>query len=208
MALDAYLTFIVATMVLHVVPGPTVMLVVSYALSHGPRSGLSTTLGVSLGNVVAISACYLGLGALLLASATLFAALKWIGVGYLVYLGLRLWLDPVAAAATPATDPRRTGRRVLAHAFAVTALNPKGMVFYLAYFPQFVRSDAPLLPQWLLLGGTFIALGALNVLTYALLAGAASRAVQRPAFRRATNRMAGTLLVGAGLLTAGVRRAG
>ena len=124
MNLSHWLPFAIASAVLVVVPGPTVLLVVSYALGHGRRYALATTAGVALGDVTSMTASMVGLGAMLAASATWFAVLKWIGAAYLVYLGAKLWRAPVGALEAPAITEIRPGK-VFAHAYAVTTLAPK-----------------------------------------------------------------------------------
>src|SRR5579859_2119783 len=102
MALDHWLAFVAASAVLLAIPGPTVLLVVSYALGHGRRAAGSTVAGVLLGDFTSMTASLLGMGAVLAASATLFSVLKWIGAVYLIYLGVKLWRSPVAATAQDA----------------------------------------------------------------------------------------------------------
>src|SRR5271167_2776694 len=111
MALDHWLAFVAASAVLLAIPGPTVLLVISYALGHGRRSATSTVAGVALGDFTAMTASMLGLGALLATSAALFTGLKWVGAAYLVFLGIKLWRAPVAEAAIDAATPlARPGR--------------------------------------------------------------------------------------------------
>jgi threonine/homoserine/homoserine lactone efflux protein len=104
MALDHWLAFVAASAVLLAIPGPTVLLVISYAMGHGRRSARSTVAGVALGDFTAMTASMLGLGALLAASAVLFTGLKWVGAAYLVYLGVRLWRAPAGGDAVGAVD--------------------------------------------------------------------------------------------------------
>ncbi|WP_281262046.1 LysE family translocator [Azospirillum thermophilum] len=106
MSPDLWLAFAAASAVMLAIPGPTVLLVVSYALGHGRRSAMATVAGVALGDFTAMTASMLGLGMLLATSAALFTLLKWLGAAYLVYLGLKLWRAPVAAS--PPTGRRRT----------------------------------------------------------------------------------------------------
>jgi threonine/homoserine/homoserine lactone efflux protein len=183
-----------------------VLLVISYALSHGRRVGLATVAGVALGDFTAMTASMLGVGALLAASAALFTALKWIGAAYLVWLGIKLWRAPVGEAALAAA-PETRPRLIFAHAWLVTALNPKSIVFFVAFLPQFLVADAPLLPQMAIFEATFLALAAANAFAYGWLAASARRAIRRAAVQRAVNRTGGALLIGAGALTAVWRRA-
>jgi len=206
MSLDLWIAFVAASAVMLAIPGPTVLLVVSYALGHGRRTAAATVAGVVLGDFTAMTASLLGLGAVLAASASLFVALKWLGAAYLVWLGVRLWRAPVAEgpiAVVPAARPRR----MLAHAFAVTASNPKSIVFFVAFLPQFLDAGRPFAGQVAVMEASFLVLAALNAAAYALLASAAGGAVRRPTTRRAVNRLGGSALIGAGLLAALWRRA-
>src|SRR6201991_1072767 len=118
MTFSLWLAFVAATSILLVIPGPTVLLVVSYALGQGWRTALPMAVGVALGDFTAMTLSMLGLGALLAASATLFTALKWIGAAYLVWLGIKLW----RAGGTLDADPRREAVqpvRMIAHAWLV-----------------------------------------------------------------------------------------
>ena len=147
------------------------------------------------------------LGALLAASATLFTALKWAGAAYLVYLGIRLWRAPVAPQAADAPVPAVATRRIFLHAYVVTALNPKSIVFFVAFLPQFLDPAGPVALQLVVFEITFLVLATLNAAAYALLASTARGAIRRPAVQKAVNRAGGTLMIGAGLLAAGWRRA-
>jgi len=207
MSVEAWFAFAAASMVLLVIPGPTILLVVSYALGQGRRSGLATVAGVALGDFTAMTASMLGLGVLLAASSALFTGLKWIGAAYLVYLGVKLWRAPVEAGAAPESAPAVPPLRMVLHTYAVTALNPKSIVFFVAFLPQFVDPARPFLPQILVMEATFLVLATLNATLYALTASAAGRAVRRPDVRRVINRLGGSMLVAAGLATAAWRRA-
>ena len=206
MSLEQWLAFSAAAAVLLAIPGPTILLVISYALGHGRKATAALVAGVALGDFTAMTASMIGLGALLAASATLFTALKWVGAAYLVYLGIRLWRAPVGVAALGATEEARPWR-MFAHAYAVTALNPKGIVFFVAFLPQFLNTAAPVVPQMIIFEATFLVLATINVSLYALMASSARRTVRNPVVQRAVNRIGGSLLIGAGVLTAAWRRA-
>ncbi len=206
MPIDHWLAFVAASAVLLAIPGPTVLLVISYALGHGRRPAAAIVAGVALGDVTSMTASMLGLGALLAASSLVFTALRWIGGAYLVYLGVKLWRAPVAEAAD-AEAPPASLRRIFAHAYAVTALNPKGIVFFVAFVPQFLSASAPFLPQVAVLETTFVTMAIVNSALYAVLASAARQRLRQARVRRAVNRTGGTLLIGAGALAAGWRSA-
>ncbi|HKT93080.1 MAG TPA: LysE family translocator [Paraburkholderia sp.] len=200
-----WLPFAIASAILVAIPGPTVLLVVSYALGHGRRYALATTAGVALGDFTAMTASMLGLGVVLTASATLFTALKWVGAAYLVYLGVKLWRAPVGEGDAPDTSETRAGR-IFAHAYAVTALNPKSIIFFVAFVPQFIDPHMAMTPQIVVFEATFLALATLNAFAYALLAAAARKVVRSPRVQRVINRTGGTLLIGAGLFAAAWRK--
>lgn len=207
MPLDQWIAFVAASAVLLAIPGPTITLVVSYALGQGRRSATATVAGVALGDFTAMTASMLGLGAVLAASALLFTALKWVGAAYLVYLGIKLWRAPVGDGSGPAQALETGSRRMFLHAYAVTALNPKSIVFFVAFLPQFLDPTAPTLPQIVIFEATFLVLATLNAMSYALLAAAAQRTIRKPSVQRAVNRVGGGFLIGAGVLTAAWRRA-
>ena len=203
MTFETWIAFALAAAAMLAVPGPTILLVIGQSLGAGRRNALPLVAGVALGDLSAMVLSLAGLGALLATSATAFTALKWAGAAYLVWLGMRLWRAPIGVGAAPPLD----ARRALRQAYVVTALNPKGIAFFVAFVPQFLDPSLPFLPQAALLVATFVGLGALNAAAYALLAGRVSGAVGRPAVRRWLNRAGGTVLVGAGLATAAMRRA-
>jgi threonine/homoserine/homoserine lactone efflux protein len=206
MSFEHWLAFVAASVILLAIPGPTVLLVVSYALGHGRRYAAATVAGVALGDLTAMTGSLLGLGALLAASADLFTAVKWAGAAYLVYLGLKLWRAPVGDPGQADISETRPGR-IFAHAYVVTALNPKGIVFFVAFLPQFLDMTRPLLPQTAILVATFVSLATINAALFGLMASSARRTIRRPSAQRLVNRIGGSFLIGAGLLTAAWRRA-
>lgn len=206
MSFEHWLAFAAASALLLAIPGPTVLLVVSYALGYGRRAAWATTSGVALGDFTSMSASMLGLGVVLAASAALFTALKWIGAAYLIYLGIKLWRAPVGTAETPVEPIRRGAKSIFLHTYAVTTLNPKSIIFFIAFLPQFIVANAPLGPQIVIVESTFVILGALNAFGYAWLAAAARRTIRQPRVQRIVNRSGGSLLIGAGLLAVAWKR--
>ncbi len=145
--LHLYAAFIAASLVLLVVPGPTVIMVISQALAHGRRTALACVAGVGLADVVAASLSLLGAGTILAASAAAFEAIKWVGAAYLVWIGIKMWRAPVTPHLLD-LKAAAVGERILPvfrDSFLVTVFNPKGLVFYMAFAPQFVSSSASLL---------------------------------------------------------------
>lgn len=200
-----WFAFTAASIVLLLIPGPTVLLVVSYALTQGKRIAVATAAGVALGDFTAMTLSLAGLGALLLTSATMFTALKWIGAVYLVYLGIRLWRSEPQLPNVTNVPAASTGR-IFGHAFVVTALNPKSIAFFVAFVPQFIDHGAPILPQLVIMEVTFVTLAGLNALVYALAADQLRLRIRRPNVLRWLNRAGAGCLVGMGAATAAVSR--
>ena len=206
MTIETWLTYVLTTTLILMIPGPTIILVVSRAVAHGRRSVTPLAAGVVLGDFTAMTFSLLGLGAVMATSATLFALFKWIGALYLVYLGIRQLRTEPQESLSDGDLKTTSARALFRSAYVVTALNPKGIAFFVAFLPQFIRPVAPALPQVLLLGGTFLILALLNAVLYALFASQLRETIKQPRVRKWFNRGGGTALIGAGLLTAGLKR--
>lgn len=192
--------FAAAALAIIVVPGPSVLYVVSQSVGGGRKAGLVSTLGIASGALVHVAAATIGLSSLVASSTQAFTVVKYAGAAYLCYLGVRMLAE--RNEAERAAPERRLGRRSLVVQGAlVEALNPKTALFVLAFLPQFVREDAgPPALQLGLLGTIFVLLGLLSDGTYALLAGAAaSRVRARPRLRRYVS---GGALLGLGVTAA------
>lgn len=206
MSIDIWITYLLATTLVLIVPGPTIILVISQAVRHGRKSVIPLAAGVVCGDFTAMSLSLLGLGTIMVTSATLFVLFKWAGAGYLLYLGINLWREK------PTTDPLQHAQLHISPAvlfrssFIVTALNPKGIAFFVAFLPQFVRAHEPVTPQLLLLGTTFLFLALLNAALYGFFASRLRELIRRKRVQKWLNRCSGTALVGAGLVTAGIQR--
>jgi len=200
-----WLAFAAAAAVVIAIPGPTTLMVTGHAMSSGTRVALASLLGVALGDFTAIACSVLGLGAVLAASSEAFTVLKWIGAAYLVYLGIKLWRAP-AVPLGAAQVGRRSVRRAIAESFSVTLLNPKGLLFFAAFLPQFIDPHQPTLPQVIVLALTFEVLAASSLGIYVFMTTRARRVMDSPRAIKIMNRAGGTMLIGAGLLTASLRR--
>lgn len=207
MDFQVWLAFVAASVALLLIPGPTVLLVLSYAISQGKRVAIATVGGVALGDFIAMSASLAGLGALVLASATLFTVLKWVGAVYLIYLGIKLFRsDSTASLDNLEKVTQTSASSVFGHATAVTALNPKSIVFFIAFVPQFIVVDSPLLPQFAILVVTFVGLASINALAYALLADKLRAKIAKPSVLTWFSRLGGSALIAMGVATAAFKR--
>ena len=203
MHLSLYLGFVLASTILILIPGPNVSLIVANSIAYGTRYGLLTVAGTSSAIVVQLALATLGLTATLDMLAGWFEWVRWVGVAYLLYLGVRQW----AAAPIDLTRTRpqpRSFRAIAPRGFLISLTNPKTLLFYGAFFPQFVSADAPIVPQVVLLSLTFLGIaGALDT-GWALLAGRVRGVL---AIRgRLRNRLSGGFLIGAGIGLALARR--
>ncbi|GAA4193344.1 LysE family translocator [Streptosporangium oxazolinicum] len=165
------LIFSVASLALVLVPGPNHIYIITRAVSQGRAAGVASAIGIEVGTLVHIAAAAAGLSYVIARSATLFNVIKWAGVAYLVYLGIRaLTSRQELASREPAPQPLRT---IFLEGVVVNVLNPKVILFFLAFLPQFVEPEAGAVPlQIAVLGGTLLLLGLLSDLIYAMAAGA------------------------------------
>lgn len=207
MDLQLWYTFVLASVVLLMIPGPTIVLVLTYALTQGRKVDVASAAGVAVGDLIAMTASLAGLGALVLASATLFAVIKWIGAVYLVWMGIGMIRAAGSVKVATAQTPVLPARRIFKNAAMVTALNPKSIVFFIAFVPQFIQPHAPLIPQFAFLIATFVTLAFLNALAFALLADKLRGTVRKPAVLAWMTRAGGAVLVTMGVATATLRRA-
>ncbi|CUH75769.1 LysE family translocator [Tropicibacter naphthalenivorans] len=206
MPFDLWLAFVAASIALLMIPGPTILLVLSYALSKGRSVAVASAAGVATGDFVAMSLSLAGLGALVATSAMLFTVLKWVGAVYLVWLGIKLIRSaPTSGLALPEAEV--SARGVFLHNAAVTALNPKSIAFFIAFVPQFITPERALLPQFAVLVTTFVTLATLNALAYALAADRLRGMIARPSVLTWITRAGGATLIAMGVLTASLRRA-
>tara|TARA_R110002020_G_scaffold96186_24_gene230626 strand:+ start:137 stop:778 length:642 start_codon:yes stop_codon:yes gene_type:complete len=209
-SLDHFAAFVVASVILLVIPGPTIIMVITQALAHGRRIALASVLGVGLGDLVATSLSIAGAGALLATSASLFQLLKFVGAAYLIWIGYKMWRSPVQIPdMTEADIPAASGRPgvIFRDSFLITALNPKGILFFVAFVPQFIDPAAPYAPQAAVYVITFTLLGIVNAAMFAFVAAGARQTIRRPRVMKAALRTGGSLLMMAGIAAALTRRA-
>jgi threonine/homoserine/homoserine lactone efflux protein len=200
---DLYLAYILACIVLIVIPGPNVALIVANSVAHGARFGLLTVAGTSSAVVVQLSLTVLGATAVLNFLAASFDWLRWLGVVYLVWLGVAAWRAPAVDLARVGPQAR-SARLIFARGFLVGLTNPKTLLFYGAFLPQFITPGPTAPDQLLLLAVTFLVVAVVLDSAWALLAGRLRGLLL--AHVRLRNRLTGGLLVGAGLGLALARR--
>jgi len=206
MTIQLWLAFVVASAVLLLIPGPTILTVISYSMTHGRRANVPLVAAVTLGDSTALVLSLLGLGALLKASAFWFTIIKTAGGVYLLFLGVKLLRAGGAAAALESRPAPSSRWRLFANTYLVTALNPKGIVFFVAFLPQFVNASAPVGQQLWVLATTFVVMAALNATLYAAFAASAGQLMASPRAQRRFNLAGGSILSAAGVWTLLARR--
>jgi homoserine/homoserine lactone efflux protein len=208
MNLHLFLAYCLAVAILVLIPGPVVTLVVANSLSQGSRSGLATVAGASIGNAILLGATAIGLVAFFALMSEIFEVVRWAGALYLIWLGIRAWQANGGQGLAVATAAKKTSRAVFVQGFLIAITNPKAIIFYIAFLPQFVDSHLPAGPQLLAMIATMIVMALLSDGAYALLAGRARGWFTSPGRRRLQGRITGTLLIGLGCGLLFARRAG
>lgn len=206
MTIELWLAFVATSTVLLMIPGPTILTIVSYSIAVGKQANIPLVLAVALGDSTALALSLLGLGTLLTTSAFWFTVIKWIGGLYLLYLGIKLLR--ASRTTTIETTPDLSGSiwKLFANTWLVTALNPKGIVFFVAFLPQFMNTTEPVAPQLWILSSTFVFLAILNATLYAAFAGTARGILRSPKAHQRFNLAGGLILTAAGVWALTARR--
>jgi threonine/homoserine/homoserine lactone efflux protein len=197
--LPTLVAFSLVTLALVATPGPGLLYVIARSFDQGRRAGLASMLGIESAELIYIAVAAAGLSALLAASAAAMEIVRYVGAAYLIALGIRHW----RRAADPDDALAGSDRLLFAHGFVIQMLNPKVAFFFVAYFPQFVTADSAAAPQFLLLGGFYIAIACLSDGVFVLLASRAGRYLARHTrARRRIGRASAASYIGLGLFAA------
>ena len=207
MSIELWFAFVAASALLLVIPGPTILTVISYSMAHGRRANVPLVAAVALGDSTALVVSLLGLGALLATSAFWFTVVKWVGGLYLLYLGVKLLRAGILATELAAPPVPGSRWKLFANTYLVTALNPKGIVFFVAFLPQFINPGAGVAQQLWVLAVTFVAMATLNATLYAVFAGSARKVLCSPRALRRFNLAGGSILSVAGVWALLAKRA-
>ena len=196
MSLSVYLAFLAACIVVMIVPGPSVTLIVANSLRHGRRAGLLNVAGGQLGLAIVAAIALMGLASLIAAMGAWFAWLRLAGAAYLIWLGWKLLTASAENEAGAA--PRKPRGGFFLQGLAVALSNPKTLLFFGAFFPQFMDANRDFTIQMLIMGATAMAVAAITDSAYALLASRAGAALSRRRARQIA-RASGGALIGGGL---------
>lgn len=201
MPFETWLTYTFITTTFLLIPGPTLLLVISYSFLRGRSALMALVVGVGLGDLTAMILSFLGVGLLFESVAAAFYFLKWLGAAYLFWLGINMWLSCDDAIEISEKGKQQDFREIFRNAYVTTALNPKSIIFFLAFMPQFIESEIPFALQAVVLGTIFFLLAIIIVISYAILASFLGRQLRLTAIQRWTKRIGGGLLIGAGGMT-------
>jgi threonine/homoserine/homoserine lactone efflux protein len=197
MDIHVYLAFVVATTILILLPGPSVLLTVAHSISYGWRRAIATVAGATLGVAVQLLVAAIGLASLLHTVADAFVWLRWAGAAYLVYLGIRQWRS--AGAPLDLGAPAASKTNLFVQGLAITIPNPKSLIFIAAFLPQFIEPARPLGLQLALIVPTFLIITFVVTSLWAVVAGTASGFLQSQRALPMALRTSGSLMIVAGL---------
>jgi len=203
--MDLYITFVLAAALLILMPGPVVTVTVANALSYGTRHGLKTVIGASSATALLLLVGGLGMASAFALLAQWFDWLRWIGAAYLVFLGIQAWRSKPLSLGD---DDVRAGPKKSSfwQGFMVSITNPKSILFFAAFFPQFIDPALPAGPQLFTLSVTFLVIAVTLDSCYALLSGRLRPYLSNGKRGRIRNRITGSLMIGTGLVLAFARR--
>ncbi|MGH1376300.1 MAG: LysE family translocator [Alphaproteobacteria bacterium] len=207
MPIETWFAFMIASAIIISIPGPTVMMVISYAINKGKAAAFASISGVILGDFTAVTLSLAGVGAILATSSLLFNILKFAGAAYLLYLGIKLWLDNPKNLKQATLKKQENNKRIFTNVYLVTTLNPKCILFFIAFVPQFMTPDLPIMPQMTIITLSFVVLGGLNATFWAIGIGKMAEKIMSPTRLKILNRIGGSFMITAGILTALGRKA-
>lgn len=196
-------TFVLASMVLLIIPGPSVLYIIAKSTDQGRRAGIVSVLGIETGTLVHTIAAAGGLSALLMASSVAFSALKFAGAGYLIYLGLKKIFGRQQVAVTQTTQLAQSPAQIYWQGVVVNVLNPKTCMFFFAFLPQFINpAKGHVALQILVLGLIFSCMATISDGAYALAAGSIGKLIKNnPYYIRMQSIITGLIYIGLGLMT-------
>ncbi len=209
MTLQTWLLYVAAVFVLTITPGPSVLLCVTNSVKYGVRRASAGALGCIMSGCLIIAVVGIGFGAVLAASEKFFQVVKWIGAAYLFYIGVTAFFSKQSSfevSNDSAAGSAKSWLGLYLHGFFIGITNPKGLLFFSAFLPQFVNPQAPQLPQFLVMGMTFVFFESLWLMIYANFAARVAPWLRAPGRARMFNRVTGATFVGVGALLATVKR--
>lgn len=206
MNIEIWITFMMACFVLAISPGAGAINTMATTMKHGTRRSVISIVGLQVGNAINIVLVGAGLGALLAQSELAFSMVKWIGVAYLIFLGIQKIRNAGNTSPSQENNEPDGARKLFIQSVIVNVTNPKGIIFLVALLPQFISPNGSYLHQMVILGGTLLTIDSLVMMGYALLATKVAHLVQSEQHMKLMNRLFGSLFIGAGSLLAATSR--
>jgi len=203
---DLWISFVATVIILAITPGPSVLLATANSMNHGLKNTLGTILGDLSANLIQIFLASVGLASILLASNEIFQLMKWVGVGYLIYMGVRKWINNETPLVLNKSNQGKSFLKLYSQGFLVSASNPKAIIFFAALFPVFIDPMLPFITQIIILAITFICIDGITLLIYAHFATRLKSHLQNKKKLYLQNRIIGSLLIGSGILLSFVRK--
>lgn len=199
MSFDIWALYVATVFLFMLTPGPSHLLMLSNSMTHGFRPSIATAIGDLSANALQMLAAGLGLAAIIVASQHALTVIKWMGVAYLLWMGIRMWRTAGKGAPSMKSNMSASPRKLWLQGFVTSAANPKAVVFFAALFPQFITADQPFFLQLFILSGTYIAIDGTFLLSYGASAGWLAKRLKAKA-QVAIGRIGGAFLIGAAVL--------
>ena len=201
-----WISFIGTVLVIGVTPGPSVLLASANSMSYGSKKTIGTILGDLSANAIQIVLSSLGLASIVISSGELFSLIKWIGVGYLIYMGITKIISAPKAGAFKSKRREKSFFKLYSEGFLMSASNPKAIVFFAALFPLFIDQSLAFVPQVVILGITYLAIDGICLLIYTRFASRLKKYLEDKGKIHTQNRIIGALLIFSGLMLSMIRR--
>lgn len=201
-----WLSFAATFAILAVTPGPSVLLATANSMNHGSRKAVATILGDLTANTCQIILASLGLATIILTSAAVFNAIKWVGVAYLIYMGITKFFAKSEGSGLRSKQKDKSFFKLFSEGFLMSASNPKAIVFIAAFFPLFIDQSLPFVPQVVVLGLTYLVMDGICLLTYSHFADRLKKYLEDKEKVNLQNKIIGGLLAFSGVMLSLVNR--
>ena len=206
MNLTLWFSFIGTVMLIGITPGPSVLLATANSMNHGAKKTVGTILGDLSANTLQIILSAFGLATIVVSSGEIFSVIKWIGVGYLIYMGIKKIISKPKPGDFKGSNSKKSFLKLYAEGFLMSASNPKAIVFFAALFPLFIDQNLAFIPQVIILGLTYLVIDGICLLTYVKFASKLKKYLENKEKVHLQNKIIGSLLIFSGVMLSLVRR--
>lgn len=206
MDLTLWLSFVGTVLIIAFTPGPSVLLAAANSMNHGAKKSVGTILGDLSANTIQMILSSLGLASIVVSSGEIFDAIKWVGVAYLIYMGMKKLFAKAEAKNFKAKEQEKSFGKLYAEGFFMSASNPKAIVFFAALFPLFINENIAFIPQVTILTATYLTLDGVSLLFYVYFADKMKIYLEDKEKVHLQNRIVGSMLIFSGIMLSFVRR--